>query len=229
MLGMGNNYLKGVDEYPKTLTAAYSLLTNWKQDTRSLARLANAGCTGIAFNTVKGKELESDGEEGTTLATAGRKQNPQSGNGGKDKSHIKCFRCGKMGHFANGCTAKIDKTEEDQDEGGDDQSGTQLLMAAAASGNLSDDDHSGFFFYNEGKSAMNYKRALMSSPPVPKDGRSAKESTVPKGSECVGSADYEHLLSQTWDKKVDPNWILLDNQSTVDLFYNPNMLENIRE
>jgi hypothetical protein len=114
-------------------------------------------------------------------------------------------------------------------------------MADAALGNLSDNDHSGFFFYNEGKSAVNYKRALMSSPPVPKhcrstssppipkDGRSAKESTVPKGSECVGSVDYEHLLSQTRDKKVEPNWILLDNQSTVDLFYNPNMLENIRE
>jgi hypothetical protein len=114
MLGMENNYLKGVDEYPKTLTAAYSLLTNWKQDTRSLARLVNASGTGIAFNTArvrnyrmmaKRAQLWLQQDESRTLGQelVGRTNHPSS------VSAVERW-------------VKIDETEEDQDKGGDDQS-----------------------------------------------------------------------------------------------------------
>jgi hypothetical protein len=33
-----NGYMQGQDRYPKTLTSAYSLLTNWKQDARNIMR-----------------------------------------------------------------------------------------------------------------------------------------------------------------------------------------------
>ena len=44
-----NNYLKGSDEYPQTMTAAYNLLVNWKQDPQIAAQLADVGGTGVAF------------------------------------------------------------------------------------------------------------------------------------------------------------------------------------
>jgi hypothetical protein len=128
LVGMENSYLKGVDEYPpKTMTAAYSLLTNWKQDTWNLSRLVNAGMGGVAFTKVGGDGVDDDAEaDGTTLATGGERQ--RATRAAKDKSHIKCFRCGMMGHCASECT--VEESEEKQDE---PQSGTQLLMAAAAS------------------------------------------------------------------------------------------------
>lgn len=39
---------------------------------------------------------------------------------------------------------------------------------------------------------------------------------------------YDHVLGQTRGTKVNPDWILLDNQSTVDVFYNASLLQNIR-
>jgi hypothetical protein len=38
-----------------------------------------------------------------------------------------------------------------------------------------------------------------------------------------------HIMKQSKNGCIDPNWILLDNQSTVDVFYNRRLLRNIRE
>jgi hypothetical protein len=94
LIGMENSYLKGVDEYPKMMTAAYSLLTNWKQDTWNLSRIMNAGMGGVAFTNVAEEDEDDDAEgDANTLATGGERQKAMRA--GKDKSHIKCFRCGK--------------------------------------------------------------------------------------------------------------------------------------
>jgi hypothetical protein len=37
-----NDHLQGQDNYPKTITAAYNVLTNWKQDPRSVMRVGDA-------------------------------------------------------------------------------------------------------------------------------------------------------------------------------------------
>jgi hypothetical protein len=56
--------------------------------------------------------------------------------------------------------------------------------------------------------------------------RSVKESRFTSN---VNSVNIQHVLNQNQGKKVNPNWVLLDNQSTVDMFYNRKLLVNIRE
>jgi hypothetical protein len=51
-------------------------------------------------------------------------------------------------------------------------------------------------------------------------GRSGKENP---------SIDYDHVLKQTSGTKLKGTWILLDNQSTVDVIQNARLLTNIRE
>eukprot|EP00957_Ditylum_brightwellii_P010624 804441-Ditylum_brightwellii.AAC.1 len=44
------------------------------------------------------------------------------------------------------------------------------------------------------------------------------------------SAAANHLLQQSALRgKIDPNWVLLDSQSTVNVFSNPALLVNIRK
>jgi hypothetical protein len=37
------------------------------------------------------------------------------------------------------------------------------------------------------------------------------------------------VLNQAGDGKIDEDWVLLDSQSTCDVFYNPKFLSNIRD
>jgi hypothetical protein len=111
-----NDYTQGQDNFPKTVTAAYSRLTNWKQN--------------------ESKERET---------------------------------------------------------------GATMLMAGAAQGEFDDYDNIEFMFLQPAK------------------GRSAPR------------ADYRSVLMNQPTAHVPKDWILLDNQSTVDVFYNDKLLRNIRK
>ena len=84
-----NDYTQLQDRYPKTVTAAYSLLMNWKQDPRSFMRILGPIKDGVSFTKIDDKEL--------LLNTNGQNT---GGAHKRDKSHITCHKCGIKGHYA---------------------------------------------------------------------------------------------------------------------------------
>ena len=49
---MENDYLQGQNNYPSTITTAYNLLTNWKQDPRNLVRTIGPVNDGVSFANI---------------------------------------------------------------------------------------------------------------------------------------------------------------------------------
>jgi Zinc knuckle len=148
-----NDFLQGRNNYPKTVVAAYNLITNWKQENRFGWRAPQAD--GVAFAT--------DGKKTPT------------------KKNVNCHKCGVKGHYATDCP----ELAAQRAEAG--QSGTTMLMAGINDGEFDSEPDVNFTFVNHGVTCQ-----------MGEDGR------LPK------------------------TWILLDNQSTVDVFYNDELLTNIR-
>ena len=71
-----NSYVQGQNTYPTTVTSAYHLLTNWKQDLRNFMRSGGAVNDGASFTNV---HEDNDGELEAVLANSG--QTPKQGQG----------------------------------------------------------------------------------------------------------------------------------------------------
>jgi hypothetical protein len=57
------------------------------------------------------------------------------------------------------------------------------------------------------------------------DRRAAKH----RGAQAESFRYEANVLNQAGDGKIDEDWVLLDSQSTCDVFYNPKCLSNIRD
>jgi hypothetical protein len=158
-----NAFTQGNDNYPRSVTGAYAMLTTWKQ--RNIVHVLGSGSKGVSFTNVEGgnSDDENSTEGEIALTNDGKKPTKRAG-----KAHITCFNCNEMGHYSNECPKER-------------LTGKQHLMAGVADGEFEDDEFE--FTFHQGAN----RRSVMLNQP---------SSAVPK------------------------DWILLDNKSTIDVFYN---------
>jgi hypothetical protein len=93
---------------PETPNEIYRIAGSW---VKPLSRIE--GGTAATYMTVEEEEAYV-----TTMEqeAAGKKKKQTGKKPLKDLSHIKCFACNQMGHYANKCQNKKEQEEEDDDE-----------------------------------------------------------------------------------------------------------------
>jgi hypothetical protein len=190
---LANDYNKGRDSYPKTLTEAYEMMLHDVRDQD--LKPHKQGNPGMAFNTV--------GSDGPTGVPATNTQlNP--------RPDITCHKCGKNGHFSGKCREVTHAT------------GTTLTVVTEG-GDEATTGSSGESTNVTGLTGEDATMTTLGTIHEPVDGFQFMNNGMAIKPTVDGT-----VHSQI--KSVVPTfWILLDNQSTVDVFSNKSLLRNVRE
>jgi hypothetical protein len=160
-----NDFLQGRDGYPITLTGAYNLLTNWKQDPRNNLRAVGSANDGVAFTSIDDHEEGDEGQQPdimlNTTGKKGRKKREP-----RDKSTITCRRCGKRGHWPSECdNPRLKPTSETEGVPNDQQAAATLLTSGTITHDSEneegiDDIIVGFQFLNKGSGSPPKEKKL---------------------------------------------------------------------
>ena len=212
-----NDFTAGNDNYPKTLTDAYNMLLEWKDDPRLLIRMAGNDGISFATHTVEPNEeqvacIESTHHEetpsthaNTTMGQRGRGRGGGRGGGwggrGSAKDNTQCFRCGAIGHYASQCPETLEDAQRMLAE--NNEAGTNLLQHATT---------------NEPKTEPTNEMTFASL--------GIHDAAEDNDTSFVFAQDVR-LVETQHGGQLPPEWILLDNQSTVDVFTNRRLLKNI--
>ena len=190
-------------------------------------------------NNYGGRSVLTEANDGIALATVSEdKDKPKKG--GK-KKEVTCFRCKKVGHYASECDEELPQKNN---------TGSNILITDESS-NEEEEHDDGDDPDDDNEVHEQYKR-------TEDDEQDAEETSGVGDAESVGSTeddaateteeeedvtgqlddeDYEgvmfaqeEIMCNLQEKPGIPSsWILLDSQSTVDVFCNINMLTNVRE
>ena len=185
-----------------------------------------AGNDGISFatNTVqtnKGQNTETENDNpreaktthtNTTMGQGGRGRalgcTGGRGGCGGSRDNVQCFHCGVMGHYASQCPETLEDAQQMLEENA--ETGTNMLHHATMDDPMYDID-------KPTKEPMN-------------------EMTL-TSLELDEAEDHDTsfvFMQNIWNVQTQhggclpPEWILLDNQSTMDVFTNRRLLKNIR-
>ena len=193
------------------------MLIEWKDDPHLLMRMA--GNDGISFTTttietneeqtIKTEDTHSKEAEtthtNTTLGQGGRgcgRGGSGGGRGGRgnNRDNIQCFCCGAMGHYASQCPETLRDAQRMLDE--NTETGTNMLHHTTM----------------DEQTTQTTEEMIFASLNI--------TDTEDNNTSFVFAQDVRNVETQHGGQ-LPPEWILLDNQSAVDVFTNRRLLKNI--
>ena len=211
-----NDFVKSNDNYPGTLTGAYTLLANRKEDPRYQFASATAQDNSIAFVQANDDEEASQDEEGdgtgdktsTALVTntkfTGKKVFTKEPAWLKD---AECWKCGEKGHTKNTCTKPAVQATEPKEKTGV----AQVSYASRNDAYDSDDSDGDFAFLSHGYCAT----GVCSTPAKDQDQHAEAMKKLRKRLK-----EKRHGIS-IW-------WLLLDSEATNHVFCNRKLIKNVQ-
>jgi len=175
----------------------------------------------------------TEANDGVAFATMSEDKE-ETKKGGK-KKEVTCFRCKKVGHYASECEAELPQKNK---------TGSNMLITDESSNEEEDQDHdSDDDMYEQYKRTEGDEQELRQAIETNDTGLAGStnddEETEMEEEDITGlldEADYEgvvftqEIMCNVQEKaSISSSWILLDSQSTVDVFCNAKMLTNVRE
>ena len=213
-----NDFLKGHNNYPANMAEAQKLLINYK---------------GLRTNQQGAQPRRQNGSnDGVSFAQGGHTTG---------KSEARCWKCNKKGHLAykGKCLPEdiiaFEKLKNQDTDDRNDGASRQAVHAQCDSRTTTPKSTTAIQQFNFGLDADSFEElqagygVMFCQPCVVTEADNLLDRHDDGQIPTKPDVSYHNILSQSRGGKINKNWLLLDNQSTVHVICNPSFLQNIRE